>query len=466
MKKLLAIALGLGIVASIGQAASLKPLKDSRVNIIFIFADDWGYGDLSAHGHKGLTTPNLDKMIDEGTEFQQFNVCSPVCSSSRAAVISGNFPSRHGMHEHLAGDELNSSRGMPNFLDPNIVTMPRLMQEAGYKTAHYGKWHLSGKNPVPMEYGYDDTRVFNGGGVQVEDGPKDCRSSAWTKNCVDYTIDFFEKYKDKAPVFVNLWIHESHQSVDPSPEQRIPYKDIAEPQQSYYSVITAADKEIGRLFDYLKKSGLEDNTLVLFSSDNGPETAGSNPITWNSVGDTAGLKGRKRSLYEGGVKVPFIVYSPNYIPAGRHDKDSVLASVDLLPTFCDIAGLELPEGYNTDGEVITDVIQGKEYERTKPILQYWQGSNSGDRWPRLSAKNNKWKLYSNFDKSQIELYDYKNDWAETKNLADKYPEIVDELYAEVEAYYKSLNITHDNTKAKSRHLDKPKKEKNSRKKEN
>ncbi len=450
-KLLLGLALGLGLFSGIGQAEELKPLKNSRINIIFIFADDWGYGDLSAHGHKRLKTPNLDKMIEEGTDFQQFNVCSPVCSSSRAAVISGNFPSRHGLHEHLAKPEQNEARGMPNFLDPNIVTMPRLMQEAGYKTAHYGKWHLSSKDggegtPVPMDYGYDDTAVFNGGGKQLEDGPAGYKSSAWTGNAVTLAIEFLEKYKDEAPVFINLWPHEGHKAIEPTPEHRKPYLDVKNPQQAFYAVLTDADRHIGRLMTYLKESGLDQNTLVLFSSDNGPE--GNNDVV--AGGTTGGLKGRKRSLYEGGVKVPFIAYSPNYIPVGVHNKESVIAAVDLLPTFCDIAGIELPEGYETDGEVISDALQGVEYERTKPILHYWQGSSTGVNWPRLSAKTDKWKLYANLDKSTVELYDYKNDWGEKKNLAKQYPEIVNELYEQAQAYYKSLDLKKNDKKAAAR----------------
>lgn len=472
MKKLLTIlAVGLSVFSLSAQAAKLKELSNSKLNIIFIFADDWGYGDLSAHGHQGLKTPNLDKMIAEGTEFQQFNVCSPVCSSSRTAVMTGNFPSRHGMHEHIAGHELNAARGMPDYLDPSVVMLPRLLQQAGYKTAHYGKWHLSNTMtadvaPVPMDYGYDDTRVFNGSGPAVAGGPKDYHSSALTTNCVKYTIDFIKKHKDTSPFFVNLWIHESHQAIEPTPEQREPYKDVAEPQQSYYSVITSADAQLGKLFAYLKESGLDKNTLVLFSSDNGPES-NANEKTWQSVGVTAGLRGQKRSLFEGGVKVPFIVRLPDYIPAGQLNKDSVIAAVDLLPTFCDIAGVKLPEGYKPDGEVVTKALQGSKYDRSKTILQYWQGNSSGNNWPRLSAKNTKWKLYTNFDKSKIELYDYKHDWAEENNLASQHPEIVEKLLAEAFEYYKSLNITHDNSKPGgglgSRHDLKTKKEKTSKK---
>lgn len=418
-------------------------LKNSRPNIIFIYADDWGYGDLSAHGHTGLRTPNLDQMIAEGTEFNQFNVCSPVSSSSRTAILTGHFPSRHNVHEHFASATMNANRGMPNYLDPSVTLLPRLLKEAGYKTAHYGKWHLTSaqtpNSPEPILYGYDDTKVFNGGGPQVEEGPQGYATALRTENCVNYTIDFIEQNK-KGPFYVNLWLHESHQPIEPSPEMLAEYPDVAEPQRSYYSVITSADKQVGRLFDYLKSAGLEENTLVIFSSDNGPETPGLR--SKNSVGVTGGQKGRKRSLFEGGVRVPFIVRMPGTVAAGEVDNTTMFAAVDMLPTLCSIAGVELPDGYMGDGEDVSDLFVGKEFAKTKPVLQYWQGNEAGDNWPRLGAKDNQWKLVSNFDGSRIELYDYLNDWSESNNVAAEHPEVVKQLLDEVMVYYNSLDLPH------------------------
>ncbi|MFI3330739.1 MAG: sulfatase-like hydrolase/transferase [Rikenellaceae bacterium] len=441
--KLIIPTLALGAFSACSSAnAAKKELKNTKPNIVFIFADDWGYGDLSAHGHKGLTTPNLDKMIAEGTEFTQFNVCSPVSSSSRTAVMTGHFPSRHGVHAHFATHEYNARRGMPDWLDPEVTMLPRLLQSAGYKTAHYGKWHLTNsftpEAPVPMVYGYDDTRVFNGGGPQIPSLPAPYESAHWTEHSVNSAIDFIKKNKNE-PFFVNLWIHESHQNVDPTPEMMQEfYPDLPEPQRSYYTVISSADKHIGRFMDFLKEAGLDDNTIVIFSSDNGPETASKRNN--NSIGETAGLKGRKRSLYEGGVKVPFIVRMPGVVPSGVVNQTNLIAAVDLLPTFCSMAGVSLPEGYVGDGEDVSDLFIGKEFEKQKPVLQYWQEKTGGDTWPRLSAKDNKWKLVCNYNKSRVELYDYKNDWGEENNLADKHPEVVERLSSLAFEYYNSLDL--------------------------
>jgi N-acetylgalactosamine-6-sulfatase len=148
------LALTLCLLATCGTLSAARP------NILFIYADDWGYGDLACHGHPHLKTPNLDRLAKEGTDFHQFTVCNPVCSPSRTAIVTGQYPVRHGVHQLFATDAENAARGMPNWLDPKAPLLPRVLHEAGYATAHYGKWHLCGsgnKNAAqPTEYGYDD----------------------------------------------------------------------------------------------------------------------------------------------------------------------------------------------------------------------------------------------------------------------------------------------------------------------
>lgn len=331
---------------------------------------------------------------------------------------------------------------MPDWLDPEVVLLPRLLQQAGYKTAHYGKWHLgeTPDAPEPKEYGYNDTRVFSGRGPQIPNGPEGYKSAHWTEHCVDNVINFITENKNE-PFFINLWIHESHKDIDPTPEMLEEfYPNLKGPQRPYYTVISSADQHIGRVMNSLKELGLDDNTLVIFSSDNGPA-----PYK-HPAGETAGLKGRKRSLFEGGVKTPFIVRMPGFVPKGKVDASTLVASVDLLPTFCSMAGVKLPEGYIGDGEDITNLLTGKKYTRTKPVLQYWQENSVGDNWPRLSAKDNKWKLVCNFDMTRVELYDYLNDWAEENNLAEKYPQEVERLAKLAFDYYKTLDVKSNKTK--------------------
>ncbi len=156
-----AILVGLAPALLAADASHPKP------NIVFIFADDWGWGDLSCHGNSWLQTPHLDRLASEGIDFQQFNVLNPVCSPSRAAVMTGQYPARYCIHQHFASPEQNRERDMPDWLDAAAPSLPRLLKQAGYRTAHFGKWHLTNREthgaPPPEAYGYDEAKVFNGG---------------------------------------------------------------------------------------------------------------------------------------------------------------------------------------------------------------------------------------------------------------------------------------------------------------
>ena len=432
--------------------------KSKRPNIIFIFADDWGWGDLSCHGHPDIKTPNLDRLASQGTEFYQFTVNGSVCSPSRTAVITGHFPARHRVHQHFAKHEDNLARGMPDWLDPNVVTLPRLLKQVGYKTAHYGKWHLTNnfiKNPpTPLEYGYDDAKTWNPTWVSVWQGrerPADYNKkyhhAYQTKGAVNCAIDFIHEHTEK-PFFINLWIHETHTPFSPTPSQRQAYKDYPEPQQTYYSAVTNADRQIGKLLDMLDESGLTENTMVIFSSDNGPERTGPKRNkklgdglgTYYSVGSTAGLKGRKRSLFEGGIRLPFIVRWPGKTPVGKIDKTSVITGVDLLPSFCNIAGVKLPTDYKPDGEDITAALLGKPIIRDKPIFWEWRGSEQENNWPRLAIRDGDYKLVMTFDQKRIELYDLAHDREEKYNLAERMPKKVVELKVKLLVWKKTLPI--------------------------
>ncbi len=418
--------------------SSLKDLAGQKPNIIFIYADDWGYGDLSCHGHKVIRTPNLDKMASEGLEFTQFNVCNPVCSPSRTAIMTGLYPARFSIHQHFADHKLNLERGMPDWLDPKATTLPRILKNGGYSTAHYGKWHLTnaGVNnpPLPVLYGYDDSKVFNGPGPQVDKPIGEA-----TGACVDYTIDFIKKHQ-AGPFFINLWIHESHQPIQPNDDALAEYANTAEPFKHYYACITYADKQLGRLFRYLKENGLDENTLVIFSSDNGPEQSNENPNNplWYSRGETGGLKGYKRSLFEGGVGLPYIVRWPGKVPAGKVNNTTNLAGVDMLPTLCQIAGVKLPAGYSSDGEDLSRAFSGDLVKRTKPLFWEWRGTGHDLDWPRLAVREGDWKLLTTYDGSKQVLYNIQENRKEVNDLSSSNPEKVKELFKLVTDWKASL----------------------------
>lgn len=420
--------------------------EDSKVserpNILFIFTDDWGYGDLGCYGNTEVMTPNIDKLASEGTLFTQFHVASGVSSPSRTAVMTGHYPARYRMHGHLASESINESRGMPNFLDVNIpVLMPRILKESGYATAHYGKWHLGGSPdaPFPIEYGYDDARVWNGNGPtwngdqKAEVAAPGGNDTLWMQSsnriAVDATLEFIKENKGKKPIFVNLWLKDPHTPLAPSEEQRAPYKEYDANKETYYAVLTDADFHIGRLMDELKKMGLEENTLVIFSSDNGPayyEFAA-------TAGSTAGMRGRKATIFQGGVVVPFIMKWPGHVDANKVNNSSVLSSVDLLPTFCDLAGVTLPDTYEPDGESFAEYFETNKFDRSRPLFWDWRIYRVVpplENWVGISVRDGDWKLVADAKRTRIELFNIPQDPYEKNNLAEQHPDIVEKLMAE------------------------------------
>jgi N-acetylgalactosamine-6-sulfatase len=425
----------LSLILTLLSAFTLHAAAASKPNIVFIFADDWGWGDLSCHGHPWLKTPNLDRLASEGTDFQQFNVLNPVCSPSRTAAMTGMFPARFCIHEHFA-PRINVERGMPDWLDPQAPTVARFLKNAGYQTGHFGKWHLTNTGaagaPLPSAYGFDESAVFN--------GPGDGKSQAKTSDTADNTVRFIRESKGR-PFFVNVWIHESHTPHRPTKESMEKWKHLDEQKQVYAAVITDGDNDVGKVLAALKETGVEDNTIVLFSSDNGPEWTGTQKFigkpapdgtrsydTYYSIGSTGGLRGRKRSLFEGGVRVPFIVRWPGHTPAGAKNDKTVVTAVDLLPTLCAAAGVTLPADYKSDGESVLDAFNGKPITRTRPIFWEWRGNETEpDWWPRLAVRDGDWKLAMTYDAKRVELHQLINDRAEAKDSAKEHPEIVERL---------------------------------------
>jgi arylsulfatase A-like enzyme len=442
------IGLGAAAMSLPGWAALSREKRGNKMpgklpNIVFIFADDWGYGDLGIHGSTFCETPNIDRMAKQGIDFQNFTVNSPVCSPSRVAVMTGQFPARHCVHRHFASIKHHESTGMPDWLDPDAPMMTKLLKKQGYVTGHFGKWHLTSRGikdaPLPTEYGYDEYGAFNVPGEQIK-----------TAATCPLTVDFIRRHKDK-PFFINVWLHETHLPHHPQEEFMKKFEHLDEQQQVYAAVVAEADAGVGSIMDELKKHGLDENTLVVFSSDNGPEWTGNASQKkkgagfgkYYSVGTTGGLKGQKRSLFAGGVRVPFIARWPGVVPAGKTDRSSILNAVDLLPTFTEIAGGKLAQDYEADGESILAALKGSPFKRARPIFWEWRGNHSQPMylWPHLGVCEGKWKLMTNQELKQTELYNIETDWAEKENLSEKFPEIVKALTEKALAWKKALPQT-------------------------
>ena len=458
IKKINRLAIGtFGVICFFACMAPDSPKstedKITRPNILFIFADDWGWGDLSAHGHPYVKTPNIDRLAKEGTDFQRFTVASGVCSPSRTAVMTGQFPARHNIDGHFAWVESNARRNMPDWLDYETTLLPRLLQQNGYATAHYGKWHLANNmipdSPSPGKYGYDDYGAFNCSGEQIpvhEDAKR--------------TIEFIENAREaNKPFFVNLWIHEPHTPHHVVPKYQWRFPDLEEADNIYASILSHADDRIGEVLDALDRFNLTDNTLVIFSSDNGPARASSTvkelKLMFDSAtgagygigaskGITGGRKAYKASLFEGGVGVPFIARWPGKIKAGHIDNVSLISAVDLFPTFCEIAGVALPDAFRADGISQVSTLFGEAYPLRKKAL-YWKYNapwpareNTPDHWVSYAIVDLKYKLVANEDLTYYELYDIVQDVYEKTDLKDQKKEIATTLLEKIRIWQKEL----------------------------
>lgn len=438
---------------------SIVPAADgtaaARPNIVFIYADDLGFGDLACHGHPRIRTPHIDRLAAEGTDFWGFTVVNPVCSPSRTGIVTGQFPSRWGVHQHFADHEQNVARGMPDWLDPKAPSLPRQLREAGYRTAHYGKWHLSGGSipdaPLPAEYGCDDAAVWTGPGRHVLAGrprrgdgddpaPQDVDAACVISvAATDHAVRFIREARG-APFFINLWLHETHHVVSATEEEKQAYADVAEPHRTYYAAVTRADLQVGRILGVLDELALARNTIVMFSSDNGPESPQPQATgeRYHSVGSTGGLRGRKRSLLMGGINVPFLVRWPGVVPAGRQDRGTMLAGVDVFPTLLAAAGARVPDGFQGDGENVLAAFRGEEQPRTKPVFWWWQGTHAGDNWPAFAMREDRWVLVLDETKKRVELYDVVADRGQSRDLAASEPERVARMKAAIESWFAEL----------------------------
>jgi N-acetylgalactosamine-6-sulfatase len=418
-------------------------------NVVFILGDDWGWGDLGCFGHGQLRTPCLDRAAAEGTRYTQFYVASAVCSPSRAAFMTGCFPGAIGVHTIYAGPEQNRAHGVADFLDPGIPTLPRLLRERGYATAHFGKWHLGRGNgaPDPGAYGFDTHLSTHSSGPRWA-GVGDVTEAGHTAATfqprssaaiVDSTIEFIQANRAR-PFYVQAWLLDPHAVLNPTAEQMAPYRHLSPKGVSYpgaptvyYAVVTNADHHVGRLIDAIDALGLAEDTLIIFTGDNGPEDLVVANASHSAAGSPGPFRGRKRSLYEGGVRMPLIVRWQGHVPANRVDSDSVLSAVDFLPTLCGLAGAPTPRDTardDSDGEDVSDALLGGGHRRERPLLWEWRFPIAGHpihKSPRLAVRDGGWKLLLNPDRSRVELYDIPRDPMELHDRTGQHPEVVDRL---------------------------------------
>ena len=445
----------------------------AKPNIIFFLTDDQGYGDMGVAGHPYMITPNLDRLAGEGTRFTQFYVNSTVCAPSRVALMTGHFPARHNVHHIYSNKELVRMHGVPDFLDPDILTVADLMKQAGYTTGHIGKWHLCGngdvESPGASEYGFDFNLISTGCNQcdlykkrWVSTEHQVTLSSHWM---VSDAIDFISQCQEKRePFYLNIWTHVPHAPLNPTSEELAVYDDLhASPQdftswmksyadsardlesqmRIYCASMTSLDAALGKLLDYLEESGLSENTLIFFTSDNGPEDYHVGNAANAGMGSPWIFRGRKRSTYEGGVRVPCILRWPGNIPAGQVS-DAVWSGVDWLTTLASITGVDLPDDCQPDGEDVSDIFFGSDREHIKPLYWEWKFPVASVRDyspPQLSILEGRWKFYCNPDGSRPELYDLKADPEQRLNRSNQETEVVARLKASLLAWKKTIPET-------------------------
>jgi N-acetylgalactosamine-6-sulfatase len=462
MKTLLFV---LTLLTASGTVASSA---ESRPNVIFILTDDQGWGDAHFAGHPYVKTPNLDRLAKEGTWFRQFYVAATVCSPSRTAFMTSHYPSRHLIHGHLSDVAENRARSMPNWLDAGVTTLPDLLKSAGYATGHFGKWHLGlGPGaPAPADYGFDVSKIVTGNGPTYEAERK--KPGFWARSTrlfVDDTIAFIREHREQ-PFYVNLWTLIPHAKLDPSPEQLAVYadlkpkaddpafgpwmqkylakaKDLESQMKVFCASLTDLDTQIGRLLDTLDEMGLAENTIIVLSSDTGPEDYRIGNALNAGVGSPGPLRGRKRSMYEGGIRTFGLVRWPGKVPAGRVDETSVVGAVDFLPTICSLAKVEVPPTLNPDGQDLSPLWLGGETKPRENALHWeWlftvQGSEDGYVPPALAIRDGDWKLFLDHKGGSTQLYHIPNDPGENTDLAAKQPEVVKSLSEKALTWVKTL----------------------------
>jgi arylsulfatase A-like enzyme len=441
--------------AMLALSAAPSLAADNRPNLVLILADDLGVGDLSCYGGK-TRTPQLDRMAAEGIRFTRYYSASPICSPSRCGIITGQFPARWRITSFLQTRAGNRACGQDDFLDPAAPSLPRVLKSSGYRTAHVGKWHLGGGRDVDeppnfAAYGYD---VGLGTWESPEPHPDltakdwiwsaDDKVKRWDRTAwmVDQTLKFVEADAN-APCFVNVWLDDPHTPWVPSAQDQQVGKGgratgKGDSPERLEKVLTEVDRQMGRLLQAVRNRPSSRPTLVFFLSDNGP-------LPTFGRERTAGLRGSKLSLYEGGVRVPLIAWGPGFVPAGRINEKTVLAAVDLLPTCCALAGAKLPADYAGDGEDLSVALRGESPQRSQ--LVFWEyGRNpdsfaypkGADRSPNVAVLERDWKLLVNADGAGAELYNVAADPREANDLASQMPDLAERLSRAALAWRKSL----------------------------
>jgi len=418
--------------AGVRQAAASQ---SKQPNVILVMTDDQGYGDLGCHGNDVIVTPNLDELYAQSIRLTDFHV-DPTCSPTRSALMTGHYSSRTGVWHTIMGRSL---------LGRDQVTIGDVFSASGYRTAIFGKWHLGDNYPYrPQDRGFQEVLIHGGGGVGQ--GPdywgNDYFDDTYFHNgtakkfegyCTDIWFDgalkFIEANKNR-PFFCYVPTNAPHGPYNVADKYSKPYRDkgVKDNQANFYGMITNIDENMGRLMRRLKELDLEQNTILIFMTDNG-----------TSGGFAGGMRGKKGSEYEGGHRVPFFVRWPAGGLKSPGDVDRLSAHVDVLPTLIDLCSLKRPAGVKFDGASLAPLFKneaGRWPERT--LLVHSQRIEHPEKWRKSAVMTRRWRLING-----KELYDVQADPVQKNDIADANPKVVEELRRSYEQWWADLSRDFD-----------------------
>lgn len=420
------------------------PNKATKPNVILILVDDQGYGDIAALGNPYIKTPNLDKLHSESARFTDYHV-NPTCAPTRAALLTGHNANRTGVWHTINGRSLILERE---------TTMARIFKENGYKTSIFGKWHLGDNYPFrPQDKGFDEVLTHGGGGMEqtMDYWDNDYFDDMYVHNGAlkrfkGYSTDiwFTEAIKHidgnkEEPFFCYLPTNTAHSPYFVDNKYIAPYKDNKNvPLPAFYGMLANIDGNVGMLVDYLEKSGLLDNTILIFTTDNGTaqgaRVEGHRLDGFVSQGYNAGMRGIKASKYEGGHRVPLFIHWKNGGITFGKDIDELTAHFDILPTLVEMCNLEVDPSINFDGLSLVPLLKGDNSQfKDRIVITNSQRTEVPEPWRRTSLMQGKWRFIDG-----EELYDLSKDPEQRTNIADQFPEKVKEYRSAYDAWWNDL----------------------------
>lgn len=462
------MALSVSFLFLVNSHAVFAASSKAKPNVVLILVDDMGWMDLGCQGSKFYLTPNIDKLAKQGMRFTDAYAAAAICSPTRAAVMTGRFPARLGVTDWIRARFQRGKIGTPKenpteyvgganqkllcppnpyWMDLTEITIAEMLRALGYVTCHIGKWHLGDDAWFPQHQGFD----FNFGGCDYGQPPSYFdpytnkrlpqgiphlpgrkKGEYLSDREADEAVQFIKKNKDR-PFFLYMAHYAVHTPIQAKAEVTAKYEARKTELQSnakYAAMVESVDDAVGRILVALEEAGVADNTIVIFTSDNG----GLRPVTNNFP-----LRSGKGYAYEGGIRVPLIIRWPNHVPANSVSAEPVM-SIDFFPTIAEVCGAKLPGDRDIDGKSLVKLLESGGKKGLDREALYWHFPHYRHApGPYTIIRKGDWKLTKFYEGPQFELYNLKNDLGEKNNLAEKMPDRVEAMHKQMQQWLKDVN---------------------------